>query len=125
MTTPDQTAAPTLQLSDLATADLQLVLDGSTLPWPDLGSSVSVVPVPTYWHGDAPSGTVHTPGAGAVGIGVPDALAQEALAAGRLVLADRELTPIAELVELVELEPSRARPTAREVRRGSPVTCAR
>ncbi len=57
MTTPDHAAAPTLQLSDLATADLQLVLDGITLPWPDLGSSHSVgtvLPVPTYWHGDAP-----------------------------------------------------------------------
>jgi sulfate adenylyltransferase len=108
VTSPDQLAAPVLQLSDLATADLQVVLDGIELPWPVLGGSQLVgtvrpraEPIGAETHRDE-AGLVQIRAleAGSVGVQVPRELADQALAAGRLVLADREQTPIGELVDL-------------------------
>jgi sulfate adenylyltransferase len=87
VTAPQQLAAPTAQLSDRAVADLQLVLDGVPLPWTVLGGSAG------------------RPGPDRIsGVGVDGLTAdvyEAAIAAGEVVLADREQTPIARLVDVV------------------------
>jgi sulfate adenylyltransferase len=77
--------APVLPLSDRAVADLQLVLDGVPLPWSELGGRLA----------DAPASD-----AGRVAVSMSADLAEAARAAESLVLADREQTPVAELVDL-------------------------
>jgi sulfate adenylyltransferase len=90
VTTPAQLAAPTAQLTDRAVADLQLVLDGVLLPWPALGGCAA----------DRSSGSV-TGSAARVGVGaLAEPVRSAAVAAGALVLTDREQTPIARLVDL-------------------------
>jgi adenylyl-sulfate kinase len=116
VTSPDQLAAPVLQLSDLATADLQVVLDGIELPWPVLGGSQLPgaasrrdEPIGTAARRDE-EGLVQNRAleAGCVGVEVLRELADQALAAGRLVLSDREQTPIGELVDLSQGRPDGA-----------------
>ncbi|MFL6098647.1 MAG: adenylyl-sulfate kinase [Actinomycetales bacterium] len=90
MTPTEQLAAsgsPVLQLTDRAVADLQLVLDGVTLPWPVLGGSLS-------------GAAAGEPSGSSTAVTVPADLAEQALTAGSLVLCDREQTPIAALGDL-------------------------
>jgi sulfate adenylyltransferase len=90
VTTPDQLAAPAVQLSDLEVADLQLALDGVALPWSTLGGHLA---------GPRPAGL----GASEVALAVDASVGTAALAADGLVLTDREQTPIALLGGLSEL----------------------
>ncbi len=80
MTTP---ACPTVQLSDAAVADLQLLLDGIRLPWQCLGSELD--PTKTSEGAVFPD----------CAVAVPPDLAAAVREAGGALLVDRELTPLA------------------------------
>jgi sulfate adenylyltransferase len=90
VTTPEQLAAPVVQLSDLEVGDLQLALDGVTLPWSTLGGHLA---------GPRLSGL----GAAEVALAVDASVGAAALEADGLVLTDREQTPIALLAGLSDL----------------------
>jgi sulfate adenylyltransferase len=91
VTPSGQLAAPVVQLSDHAVADLQLVLDGVVLPWSTLGGTAA---------GSVGSRRPSSADSGAADLVVPSPVAVDALVAERVVLADREQTPIAELTDL-------------------------
>ena len=78
--------SPVVQPDDVAVADLELRLLGVTLPWPLLGGTAADA------TGAAPAD---------VALAVPSAVAEEALRAGALLVADREGTPLARITDLV------------------------
>lgn len=81
---------PSIRLTDLAVADLQLVLDGLPLPWAMLGGRVDGDVSPEDWSA----------GDGVVEVSVGDELRAAVLQAGAGHLCDAELTPLAELVDV-------------------------
>lgn len=104
MTPTEQRAAPglpVLQLSDHAVADLQLVLDGVALPWPLLGGGLPGDSAPTApTEPTPPTESAEQSDAARTGVLAPAEVAAAAVAAGGLVLTDREQTPIAVLGDL-------------------------
>lgn len=82
---------PLTRLNEAAVADLQLHLDGVRLPWQRLGGQLDDVDA-----GTAPPGDGEHPQTEVV---VPTADGHLAVAAGGLLLCDREHTPLARLSE--------------------------
>jgi sulfate adenylyltransferase len=99
VTSPDPLTTPVVQLSDLAIADLQLVLDGVPLPWAPLGGRAGGAERPPAPAGEPVTGPIAQ-------VRLEPAAAVPALAGGRVVLTDREQTPIAELVDVEAIGPA-------------------